>query len=126
MKAGECPSRFVPKPMVRSTYSLPSMSHSRAPALRSTTIGIHRLFPGLTKTGDRARVGKVSARFLRLALGIWRPGVVTGNQCVQVALLPCGETAADSFFNRPIGAECLGRGGGQRTVLGDRRRIPPV
>ena len=39
MKSGLCPNRIVPKPLMRSTYSLPSRSQSREPAERTVTIG---------------------------------------------------------------------------------------
>lgn len=39
MKSGVWPNRCTPKPIVKSMYSLPSMSHNREPAARSPTIG---------------------------------------------------------------------------------------
>lgn len=36
-KSGEWPRKFGPKPLTKSTYSLPSTSHSREPFMRVAT-----------------------------------------------------------------------------------------
>ena len=62
-KAGEWPNRFRPKPLTRSTYSLPSTSQSFEPDERSATIGYTISF----QIGRKPATERGSARRARCA-----------------------------------------------------------